>query len=54
MMRTRNWIVKEGLPPLAALITPDGTMRTARTAESKPLASGTGVYVHGPLVPVDE
>ncbi len=29
-------------------------MRTARTSGSNPLASGTGVYVHGPVAPVDE
>jgi hypothetical protein len=42
LIRTRNWMVNEGFPPLAALMTPAGAMRTARTAASKPLPSGVG------------
>src|SRR5688572_14719504 len=43
LMRTRNWMVKVGFPAPAALIVPPGAIRTARTAGSKPLASGRGV-----------
>ena len=50
----RNWIVKEGFPLPAAFMTPVGATRTARTAGSKPSASGKGVYPQGPLAPVDE
>ena len=43
LIRTLSWRVNEGLVPLAPAMTPPGAMRTARTAASKPLASGTGV-----------
>jgi len=54
LIRTWNWMVKLGLPPLEPFMTPPGAIRSARTAASKPLASGTGVYVKGPLSSTDE
>jgi hypothetical protein len=36
-------MVNEGFPEPAALMTPPGAIRSARTAASKPFASGTGV-----------
>src|SRR5512134_3179255 len=54
LIRTRNWMLNEGLPAPAALMTPAGEIRTARTSGSKPLASGEGTYNHGPLAPTDE
>jgi len=42
-IRTWNCRVNDGLPLPAALMVPAGAIRMARTAASKPLASGTGV-----------